>query len=742
MLERELTERAGVLLGGLVTTFDSLAERILDRTGGAPPALSAAACGRSTCAASPGRAAPRGARRLGALRPGSPPRSAGSSTSAPRRASSPSGSSATLDAVGAPSPRARAVAALYRLVRARRAERGTLDRAARVAEAAARVAEPARRLGRPAAARVRLRGAAHGPVRARRGGRRPRRGHGRAARTSRARAAFARLRLHVRAAVGPRRRSSSSCRPRGYVERDSLIALERGLFAARPARAARRCPTAACGLLEVAGCRRARPRPSPPRRRARCAPERAPDDAADRGAVGRGCARRARRGASPRSTCPTRSTRAAAARRRPPIGHAVVAVPLRVAPRRPRRRSSPGSARRPRGSPAARVDYWDGRVRGHGRREPRRASTSTCGSRARARSPPSSSCARPTIPARGAARAARARRRLRLRPRRAHRAAHARRRSGSTPGGPPRELRRARRAARARRRPPSSCTRSRRRSCGSATTARPAACGSSGCAARAPTGSEVVVLPGSRRGRLPRPGPPRRAARRRGAPRRCSAAASRSSAATPRPATATCCTRRSRARAARRVVLLRRGRRGRRPARGLAVLGRGPRGARRRRARPSSAAGCPSSPTRSTTRRPSASGCARWWPWRRRRRCWPSGGSPRPTARPGRGACSAPAARFSRATRLVDPELARRAHGPRATSPRPSSRRSSTAPSSGSCSACSTRTTSTAGRRRPAGTAVPRGAASASSPGSRRRSARTPSRPTTCRAGEALLDAG
>ena len=41
VLERELTERAGVLLGGLVTTFEGLAERILVRTGGARPALPA-----------------------------------------------------------------------------------------------------------------------------------------------------------------------------------------------------------------------------------------------------------------------------------------------------------------------------------------------------------------------------------------------------------------------------------------------------------------------------------------------------------------------------------------------------------------------------------------------------------------------------------------------------------------------------------------------------------------------------
>ena len=137
VLERELTERAGVLLGGLVTTFDGLAERILARTGGAPPAL----------------APPVRALYLRRLAVRAAPPALGASARTPGFAAAlgqlvdecaeagidPATLERELAAIGAP-PRPRAVAELLAAWAREGAERGTLDRSARVAEAGRRVA--------------------------------------------------------------------------------------------------------------------------------------------------------------------------------------------------------------------------------------------------------------------------------------------------------------------------------------------------------------------------------------------------------------------------------------------------------------------------------------------------------------------------------------------------------------------------------------------------------------------------
>ena len=137
VLERELTERAGVLLGGVVTTFDGLAERILARTGGAPPAL----------------APPVRALYLRRLAVRAAPPALGASARTPGFAAAlgqlvdecaeagidPPALERELAAIGAPA-RPRAVAELVSAWAHEGVERGSLDRSARVAEAVRRVA--------------------------------------------------------------------------------------------------------------------------------------------------------------------------------------------------------------------------------------------------------------------------------------------------------------------------------------------------------------------------------------------------------------------------------------------------------------------------------------------------------------------------------------------------------------------------------------------------------------------------
>jgi ATP-dependent helicase/DNAse subunit B len=360
VLERELTERAGVLLGGLVTTFDGLAERVLARTGGAPPAL----------------AAPVRALYLRRLAVRDAPPALGASARTPGFAAAlgqlvdecaeagidPAQLERELVSIGAP-PRPRAVAGLVSAWAREGVGRGSLDRSARVAEAGRRVAGQLAAWGaspllvygfeelRPAqcalveAIAARASATVALPFEP---------GRDTFAASS---STFERLSAHADEHV--------ELAPRGYVERDSLIALERGLFAARrpdtPV-----SPDGGVRLVEVAGAAgEARAVAAEAARALREGV--APDDlliVLPSGDAAHGALAAALSALDVPFALDTRAPLAQTA-----MGHAIAGL-CRYAWLRGGRdelfawlRSSASGLARPR------VDEWDGRVRGQGRRE-------------------------------------------------------------------------------------------------------------------------------------------------------------------------------------------------------------------------------------------------------------------------------------------------------------------------------------------------------------------------------------
>jgi RecB family exonuclease len=361
VLERELTERAGVLLGGVVTTFDGLAERILARTGGAPPAL----------------APPVRALYLRRLAVRAAPPALGASARTPGFATAlgqlvdecgeagidPGALERELAAIGAP-PRPRAVAELLSAWAREAAERGTLDRSARVAEAGRRVAGQLAAWG---AAPLLVYGfeelrSAHCSLVE--------------AIADRASATVAlpfetgRDTFAASAAtferLSARADSHEELAPRGYVERDSLIALERGLFAARRPEAPA-VPDGGVRLLEVAGASgEARAVAAEAARALRAGV--APDDlliVLPSGDAAHGALAAALGALAVPFSLDTRTPLPQTA-----IGHAITGL-CRYAWLRGGREELFAWLRSPAsGLARARVDDWDGRVRGQGRREP------------------------------------------------------------------------------------------------------------------------------------------------------------------------------------------------------------------------------------------------------------------------------------------------------------------------------------------------------------------------------------
>jgi RecB family exonuclease len=361
VLERELTERAGVLLGGLVTTFDGLAERILAHTGGAPPPLSA----------------PVRALYLRRLAVRAAPSALGASARTPGFAAAlgrlvdecaesdidPGALERELAAVGAP-PRPRAVAELVTAWASEGAARVSLDRSARVAEAGRRVGGQLAAWGdapllvygfedlRPAQCTLVEAIAARASATV-------------ALPFEPGRDAFA-------AVAGTFERLSARAdehvelAARGYVERDSLIALERGLFAARRPESPVE-PDGGVRLLEVAGAAgEARVVAAEAARALRSGI--APDDlliVLPSGDGAHGALASALTSLDVPYALDTRTPLP-----QTPIGHAVVGLCRYTWLRGSRddlfawlRASASGLAR-------PRVDEWDGRVRGQGRLEP------------------------------------------------------------------------------------------------------------------------------------------------------------------------------------------------------------------------------------------------------------------------------------------------------------------------------------------------------------------------------------
>ncbi|HEY3614107.1 MAG TPA: hypothetical protein VGK92_10400, partial [Gaiellales bacterium] len=361
VLERELTERAGVLLGGLVTTFEELAARVLARTGGAPAVLPA----------------PVRALYLRRLAVRASPEALGASARTPGFAAAlgrlvdecceagidPAALQHELEALGAPA-RARAVAGLVSAWGREGLERGTLDRSAQVAEAGRRIAG---RLAAWGAAPLlvygfeELRPAQCALVEAI------------AARASATvvlpfepgREAFAAVggtfeRLSARADEIVERE------PVGYVERASLIALERGLFAARAPQTPVE-PDGGVRLFEVAGAAgEARVAAAEAARQLRAGVS--PDDLLI--VLPTGDAAHAALASALASLDVPYALDTQAPLPQTPIGHATVGL-CRYAWLRGGRdelfawlRSSASGMARPR------VDEWDGRVRGQARLEP------------------------------------------------------------------------------------------------------------------------------------------------------------------------------------------------------------------------------------------------------------------------------------------------------------------------------------------------------------------------------------
>jgi RecB family exonuclease len=361
VLERELTERAGVLLGGLVTTFESLAERVLTRTGGAPPAL----------------VAPVRALYLRRLAVRTAPALLGASARTPGFASAlgrlvdecaeagidPALLERELAHVDAPG-RARAVAGLVAAWSQESVERGTLDRAARVSEAS-------RRIG----AQLSAWGASPLLV------------YGfeelRSAQCSMVEAIAARASATVVLPFEPGRDAFTSAlstferlslradelveqAPAGYVEHSSLAALERGLFATRRP-AAPASPDGGVRLLEVAGAAgEARVVAAETARALRAGTQ--PDDlliVLPTGDAAHGALAAALSALEVPYALDTQAPLP-----QTPIGHAVSGL-CRYAWLRGGRDDLFAWLRSPAsGLARPRVDEWDGRVRGQGRREP------------------------------------------------------------------------------------------------------------------------------------------------------------------------------------------------------------------------------------------------------------------------------------------------------------------------------------------------------------------------------------
>jgi RecB family exonuclease len=361
VLERELTERAGVLLGGLVTTFDRLAERILARTGGAPEALPAAVRALYL-------------RRL-AVR--SAPAALGASARTPGFAAAlgrlvdecaqagvdPGQLERELVAVGAP-PRTRAVAELVAAWGREGLERGTLDESARVAEAGRRIASQLSAWGSSPllvygfeelrstqcslveAIAVRASATVALPFEP-----------GRDAFAAAA-ATFERLSARADELIEQP--------PVGYVERASLVALERGLFAVRRPESLV-APDGGVRLLEVAGAAgEARVVAAEVARALRSGL--APDDlliVLPTGDAAHGALASALSSIDVPYALDTRTPLP-----QTPIGHAVSGLCRYTWLRGGRNelfawlRASASGLARPR------VDEWDGRVRGQGRLEP------------------------------------------------------------------------------------------------------------------------------------------------------------------------------------------------------------------------------------------------------------------------------------------------------------------------------------------------------------------------------------
>ena len=701
-----------------MTTFDGLAERILARTGGAPPAL----------------APPVRALYLRRLAVRAAPPALGASARTPGFAAAlgrlvdecaeagidPPALERELAAVGAPA-RACAVAELVSAWAREGVERGSLDRSARVAEAVRRVAS---QLGAWGAQPLLVYGFEEL----------------RPAQCALVEAIAARASATVALPFEPGRDTFAASAatferlsaradehvelaPRGYVERESLRALERGLHRGETARVAD-APDGGVRLLEVAGAAgEARAVAAEAARALRAGV--APDElliVLPSGDAAHGGARRGALGAR-RPVRPRHPDAAAADRDRPRDRGA---LPLHVARAAAATSCSPGSARLPPGSPGPRRRLGRARARaGPSRARRRRRLPARAGARPLAAvdqlresdDPAAALCE--ILEARLAAAFgldARVEPHSRLAARRSVRGAPAREVAGCALG-----------SARAGDARPSSLRRSRLAASASATTARRGRVRVVGLRrARTHRVSMVIVL-GLEAGRLPRRSAPRRAARTTAcaaslAGHGAAARPPRSGGARPLPAV-------HRAHSARRQVML-----VRRavdddgpPARGVALLERGPRGARRRRpaGRAPRAARAHLPARRRAVR---ARAPARRWPRSRARCCSPRAASRR---RCPAGAPHRPGARRVRpVTRIDDPASARRVRGAARASARPSSRRSPTARRSWFVSACSSRARSTA-RSTPGSPVRPcTPPSSASSSGCRPRSARTASYPS------------